>query len=123
MASNQLRLNPAKTEFIWCSTSKMSHRVDQVTSFLIDGIEVPPVKSVKLLGVHIDSELTMTAHVSHTVSAWYYQLRRMKTARRSLPLKSAKSLVRAFVMSRLDYCNGILAGIDHVKCFPFRVKS
>jgi len=42
MASNRLRRNPAKTEFIWCSTSKISHRVDQVTPFLIGVIAVPP---------------------------------------------------------------------------------
>ena len=111
MATNRLKLNPAKTKFIWCSTTKMSHHVDHVTPFVIDGMTVPPVTSIRLLGVHIDSELTMTTHVSRTVSSCFYQLRRLKAARRSLPLESAKTMVSSFVTSRLDYCNGVLAGI------------
>jgi len=105
MTCNRLKLNPEKTEFIWCSMPRMSHRVDQVTPFLIDGVMVAPVMSVKFLGVQMDSGLTMTTHVNRTMSACFYQLRRLKVARRSLPLESAKSMVNAFVTSRLDYCN------------------
>ena len=28
-ASNRLKLNPDKTEFMWCATSKMQHHIDQ----------------------------------------------------------------------------------------------
>jgi len=111
MASNRLKLNPTKTEFMWCSTPELSSHIDHVTPFVIDGSSVAPVTSVKLLGAHLDSELTMSAHVSRTVSNCFYQLRRLKGVRKSLPLESAKTLVSSFVMSRLDYCNGVLAGI------------
>jgi len=84
MASNRLILNPAQTEFIGCSTS---HLVDQVNLFLIDSITVPPVMAVKLLGVHIDSNLTITTRVSYTVSVCFYELRRMKAARLTASLK------------------------------------
>jgi len=80
MASNQLKLNPQKTEFMWCSTSDMLHHIDHVAPFVIDGSVVSPVTTVKLLGVHMDSELTMTPHVSRTVSTCFYQLRRLKGA-------------------------------------------
>ena len=53
----------------------------------------------------------MTTHVSQTVSTCFYQLRRLKSVRRSLPIEAAKTLVSSFVMSRQDYCNGILPGI------------
>jgi len=111
MASNRLKLNPAKTEFMWCSTPRMSHHVDHITPFVIENVSVAPVTCVRLLGVQLDSELSMTTHVSRTVSSCFYQLRRLKSARRSLPLASAKTLVSSFVTSRLDYCNGVLAGI------------
>jgi len=111
MASNRLKLNPAKTELMWCSTPGMAHHVDHVTPFIIGHVPVKPVTTVRLLGVMLDSELTMTTHVSRTVSTCFYQLRRLKSARRSLPTESAKSLVSAFVTSRLDYCNGVLAGV------------
>ena len=37
MASNRLKLNPAKTEFLWCSTPRMTHHVDYLTPFVVDG--------------------------------------------------------------------------------------
>src|SRR5688572_20279829 len=69
------------------------------------------VQTSTLLGVQLDSELRMTNHISRTVSTCFYQLRRLKSRRKSLPLESAKTLVSSFVTSRLDYCNGVLAGI------------
>ena len=54
MSSNRLKLNPAKTEFLWCSTPRMIHHVDYITPFVIDGATIAPVKSVKLLGAYID---------------------------------------------------------------------
>src|SRR2546425_3283541 len=53
----------------------------------------------------------MTPHVSRTVSTCFYQLRRLKGVRKALPMESARTLVSAFVTSRLDYCNGVMAGI------------
>ena len=53
----------------------------------------------------------MTKHVSSTFSSCFFQLRRLKAIRRSLPLEAAKTVVSSFVTSRVDYCNGLLAGI------------
>ena len=111
MPSNRLKLNPAKTEFLWCSTSRMIHNVDYISPFVIDGATIAPAKSVKLLGAYIDSELSMTRHVSSTVSSCFYQLRRLKAVRKSLPMEAAKTVISSFVTSRVDYCNGLLAGI------------
>jgi len=66
---------------------------------------------VKLLGVHIDSVLSLNTQVSRTVSSCFYQLRRLKAVRRSLPIEAAKTVVSSFVTSRVDYCNGLMAGI------------
>ena len=95
---------------MWCSTTGLSSHTDHVTPFVIDGSSVAPVNLAQLLGVHLDSELRMTNHISRTVSTCFYQLRRLKGIRKSLPLESAKTLVSSFVTSRLDYCNGVLAG-------------
>src|ERR1051325_2945380 len=110
MSSNRLKLNPTKTEFMWCFTPQQRHRID-TSSFLLAGATIAPVTSVRLLGVNIDGELTMSSHVNRTISTCFYQLRRMKSIRRSLPMDAAKSVINAFVISRLDYCNGLLAGI------------
>jgi len=40
--------------------------------------------------------------------AGYYQLKQLRPVARSLSVDAAKTLVQAFVSSRLDYCNAIL---------------
>jgi len=57
------------------------------------------------LGVNIDGPLTMADR------SCLFQLRQLRMVRSSLTLEAAKTLVHAFVSSRLDYCNSLLYGI------------
>jgi hypothetical protein len=109
-ASNRLKLNPDKTEFMWCATSRMQHHIDR-SPFIIGGASIAPQMKVQLLGVMLDSDLSMHSHVSRTVSSCFYQLRRLKSIRRSLPIEASKTLVSALVFSRCDNQNGLFAGI------------
>ena len=45
------------------------------------------------------------------MSTCFYQLRRLKSIRRSLPIEATKSLVSALVFSRCDNQNALFAGI------------
>ena len=47
--------------------------------------------------------------MNRVVSSCFYQLRRIKSSLKALPLETAKTLVNCFVVSRLDYCNSLLA--------------
>ena len=49
--------------------------------------------------------------VSSSTRTCFYHLRQLRVIRRSLTVETAHSLVRALVHSRLDYCNGVLAGM------------
>ena len=64
------------------------------------------------LGVNIDGQLTMADHVATLRQSCLFQLRQLRMVRSSLTLKAAKTLVHAFVSSRLDYFNSLLYGID-----------
>ena len=55
----------------------------------------------------------MSSAVKATVSTCFYHLRRIRAVRRALPLEVAKALVNAFVTARLDYGNGLFAGVTH----------
>ena len=68
------------------------------------------VDSARDLGVVIDSRLTMSDQVIALCRAGYCQLSQLRpvTVARSLPEESAKTLVQAFISSRLDYCNALL---------------
>jgi hypothetical protein len=66
---------------------------------------------VRNLGVLLDNELSMKKHVSKVANVCYYHLRRLKPIRRILGRQITTSLVNSFVLSRLDYCNSVLAGL------------
>jgi len=71
----------------------------------------------KLLGVTpnnlLDSDLSMNLHVSKTIGACFYQLRRLKSIRRSLPISATTTLVSAFVFCCCDNHNGLFAGVTN----------
>ena len=72
---------------------------------------IAPSEVVRDLGVFLDSELTMQQHVGKIASLFYYHLRRLKKVRQILGPTITSRLVSAFVTSRLDYCNALLAGL------------
>ena len=57
--------------------------------------------------------MTLQDHVSRTAGSYFYQLRRIKSIRRSLPTSTAVQLVNNFIISRVDYCNSILGGLPN----------
>ena len=66
---------------------------------------------VKNLGVALDSNLSMHQQVTNTCTAAYIELRRFSSICQYLTVDATKTLVSAFVFSRLDYCNALLSGI------------
>ena len=52
----------------------------------------------------------LIAHVNKPVNPCYYQLRRIKSCRRSSPVDAVKTIVDSFVVSRIDFCNALPSG-------------
>ena len=55
----------------------------------------------------------MNANVSTIARTCYIELRRLASLRRFLTCTAAATLVSAFVLSRIDYCNKLLFGSTH----------
>ena len=72
-----------------------------------------PSNTVKNLGFTLDCQLTMNAHVSNIARTCYFELRRLASIRRFLTSTATATLVSAFVLSRIDYCNSLLFGSTH----------
>jgi len=72
---------------------------------------IRPLKSVRDLGVRLDSVLTMKTQMSKVVSCCYHQLRRIRQVRRLVGQDVTQQLVSAFILSRLDYCNSAAAEV------------
>ena len=68
-----------------------------------------PSKTVRNLGVVLDPSLSLASHVTKLTSTLYFHIRQLRTIRRTLTNDACHALVRALVLSRLDYCNGLLA--------------
>ena len=58
-----------------------SNQIDR-SPFVIGGVPIEPQMKVQLLGVTLDSDLSMSSYVSKTISSCFYQLRRLKPIRR-----------------------------------------
>ena len=109
---NRLKLNTDKTQFIWLGSRQQLQKV-RVNAVHLGTDVVNFQTTVGNLGVTIDSQMTMTAHVRRICRTSFYQLRQLRTVRRSLSSEACTTLVHAFVTIRLDYCNSLLAGISN----------
>ena len=110
MRSNRLQLNTAKTEVLWCATSRRQHQLPRDPVRVGDNYVVP-ANSVRNLGVYFDSDVTMRTNVSKIVSSCFATLRQLRSISRSVSRTVLQSLVASLVLSRLDYGNATLAGL------------
>jgi len=111
MSANRLKLNPDKTELLWAGSKYSQSSLGSMgLSLEIDSDTVMALDHVHVLGVTFLSDLSLEKHVSGICAACFYWLRQLWRVRRSLDDDSAKTLVHAFVIARVDYCNMVLAG-------------
>ena len=108
MTVNKLKLNDDKTEIMLVSSKQMTHKLTIPDSMIVGDATVSFSKSVKNLGVTLDNHLEMDKHVSETVRVANYQLRRIASIRHYITSDAAATLVSAYILSRLDYCNSLL---------------
>jgi len=62
----------------------------------------------------IDQQLTFADHVRRIIGRCFHSLRQLPSIRRTLTTDIAIALVNALVISRIDYCNAVLAGVHGV---------
>jgi len=111
MAANRLKLNADKTELLWAGSKYGSAAlVGSGLPLRLGDETILASDHVRLLGVTISSDLSIDKHVSITSSSCFYWLRQIRRIRRLLDTESAKTLVHAFISSRVDGCNAVLAG-------------
>ena len=111
MGSNRLKLNTDKTQVIWIGTRQQLEKI-HVSELLIGSDTISTSSKVSDLGVLIDDQLKMSDQISSLCRSCFFQLRQIRSIKRSLTTDSRISLVNAFVSSRLDYCNSLFYGIN-----------
>ena len=107
MSKNFLRLNEDKTEVLIIGSNEQKELITGTLGSLVKESKA----SVKNLGVFIDDELNFDTHINHVTKVAYFHLRNIARIRAYVSLDDAKTLIHAFVFSRLDYCNSLLSGL------------
>lgn len=110
MGKNRLKLNQDKTQIIWIGTRQQLAKVSAAEITLPLAV-VRFSTTVSNLGFMVDSQLNMSDHVAQVCRSCYCQLRQLRQVRCSLTSDAVKTLVHAFISSRLDYCNSLLTGV------------
>jgi len=108
MASNSLMVNPTKINVLWCSTSQPPPD----TPLSPAGTKVQPSASVRNLGVLFYANLSLAVHVNQLTARCYSSLRRIKSCRHALSHSASVTLINSLIVSRLDYCNSLLANCN-----------
>ena len=111
--ANMLRLNDNKTELMFVTSKRTKHLHSLPTSITIGNAKIPFNQSVKNLDFTLDCHLTMNAHVSNIARTCYFELHRLASIHRFLTGTATATVVSAFVLSRIDYCNSLLFGSTH----------
>ncbi len=106
MKEHHLQLNLAKTELLVVpATPTLQHDF----SIQLGTSIITPSTSVRNLGVIFDDQLTFKEHIAKTARSCRFALHNIRTIRPFLTEHAAQLLVQALVVSRLDYCNALLA--------------
>ncbi len=110
MTNNQLQLNNDKTEMILIATKTVLNSDSVPQSINLEGSDIKFANTVRNLGVCLDPTLSFQQQISSVCRICYLELRRISAIRHYLSEDVTKKLLCAFVLSRLDYCNSLLAG-------------
>ena len=111
--ANMLKLNDSKTELMLVTSKRTMHLHDLPNSITIGNAQIPFKQSVKNLGLTLDCHLNINAHISNIAQTCYFELQSLASIRRFLTSTATATLVSAFVLSRIDYCNSLLFGSTH----------
>ena len=103
MTNNKVLLSDDKTEFVMIGTKQLLAKVN-IEHILIGDCVIRAKEVVKNLGTWLDSTLSMNSHVNNTCSNASYYMFNIRRIRKYLSRRSTKTLIHAFVSSRVDCC-------------------
>ncbi|KAK3548188.1 hypothetical protein QTP70_005188 [Hemibagrus guttatus] len=108
MTAHQLKLNPSKTELL-VIPGDPSPAQDLAIS--LSNSMISPSATARNLGVTMDNPLSFSSHVTNVTRSCRFLLYNIRRIRPFLSTQATQVLVQSLVISRLDYCNSLLAGL------------
>ena len=109
MSANFLQLNDSKSEVLIfgppLERAKLGQHLGSLTSNLRP--------SVRNLGVILDPDLNLEAHVKKVIQLSFYHLRNIVKIKSFLSTSDLTKVIHAFIYSRLDYCNSLYSCLSN----------
>ena len=109
MIKDELKVNGSKAEFILIGTRQQLAKVD-IKGLVVGDATISPVTAVKNLGSWFDENMNMGCHINKMCKTLSFHLYNRRI-RKYLFKDSTRTLVHAFITTRIDYCNGLLYGL------------
>ena len=112
MRTNKLKLNDEKTEVVLFGTRQQLEKLGEDNTFEIKmGSEVTkPTLSARNLGFNMEAQLKSQTHITNVCGTAYSTLKNIARVQNLLTPEAAKIIIQGLVISKLDYCNGLLLG-------------
>ncbi|XP_049319645.1 uncharacterized protein LOC111194633 [Astyanax mexicanus] len=108
MSSHHLKLNPSKTDLLFIPGTTSPHNN---LSISFENSLVTPSAEARSLGVVMDDQLSFSSHIANLTRSCRFLLYNIRRIRPFLSQDATQVLVQSLVISRLDYCNSLLAGL------------
>ncbi|TKS65741.1 hypothetical protein D9C73_028176 [Collichthys lucidus] len=118
MKDHHLQLNLSKTELLVIPAYES---ICHDFNLKIGTVTITPNHAAKNLGVVLDDRLSLSEHISSVARSCRYALYNIRKIRPYLTQYAAQLLIQATVISRLDYCNSLLAGLPACAIKPLQM--
>ncbi|KAK3516053.1 hypothetical protein QTP70_004001 [Hemibagrus guttatus] len=118
MTAHQLKLNPSKTELL-IIPGDPSPAQDLAIS--LSNSMISPTASARNLGVTMDNQLSFSSPVTNVTRSCRFLLYNIRRIWPFLSTQATQVLVQSLVISRLDYCNSLLAGLPLNAIHPLQM--
>ncbi|KAI4888529.1 hypothetical protein NFI96_006854 [Prochilodus magdalenae] len=108
MTAHHLKLNPSKTELLFIPSTTGPHH-DLTISF--GNSVITPTEDAGSLGEILHGQLSFSAHIANLTRSSRFLLYTIRRIRPFLSQEATQLLVQSLVISRLEYCISLLAGL------------
>ncbi|XP_052334395.1 uncharacterized protein LOC127911472 [Oncorhynchus keta] len=118
MTDHHLKLNLGKTELLFLPGKDCPFHDLAIT---VDNSIVSSSQSAKNLGVILDNTLSFSTNIKAVARSCRFMLYNIRRVQPCLTQEAAQVLIQALVISRLDYCNSLLAGLPACAIKPLQL--
>ena len=125
MSTNFLKLNESKTELIIFNPPRHPYNVpfsDPNFNIKFNDSELKAVSFVESLGVKLTPAFQLKSFILETCQSCNYQLSNLKIIKNSLNTSMRIMLVNSLILSKLDYCNSLLAACTQTEILRYKTQ-